>query len=433
MTNISEEKYLILGGGYSGIGIGKCFTQAKIAFDIIERNDDFGGNWYYGSSSSKMYDSTHLISSKLNTQFSDFPMPDGYPNYPNHKLVLAYLRQVAKHFGLYDHVRFNCEVKSLEPVGDLWKVTLDSGEELTYKGVVVCNGMLRELIYPQYPGKFNGESLHSYDYRSSSQLAGKRVLIIGGGNSGCDLAVDSAHSAAMTYHSTRRGYYYMPKFIDGKPTQEWMMELARQFNSQTDYWEHVKKVFKLAGYDGVDYHLPVPDHEIYQAHPIMNSLVLYYIGHGDNIPKPDVKELKANSVVFEDGTEEVVDMIIYATGFYSSLPFLRDKHLTVNDHVPDLYAHAFHRAYDNILFCGYINTPGGIGNMANSVGRMAAGYFKALEKNSHAIQVFRKVKQGPSPDLGHKNYVTTKRHAYEVDMWEFVKFMNNLRAKFEEE
>src|SRR5439155_4739470 len=118
---------------------------------------------------------------------------------------------------------------------------------------------------PAYPGEFSGERLHSSAYRSSEIFKGKRVLVIGGGNSGCDIAVDAALAADQTFHSTRRGDHYMPKVIHGKPTQEWLVELGSRFTSQEAYWDHVQQQFKAAGYDATDYGLPAPDHAIHEA------------------------------------------------------------------------------------------------------------------------------------------------------------------------
>ena len=152
MSDDYNQKYCILGGGAAGIGMAKCFTQAEIPYDIIERDSDFGGNWNFNLPGSKMYESTHLISSKTNTQYSDFPMPAHFPSYPDHNQMLEYLKMITTHFKINEHVEFNTEVSKLEPIGDFWKVVLSTGEERLYKGVIVCNGLLRETKMPEYPG-----------------------------------------------------------------------------------------------------------------------------------------------------------------------------------------------------------------------------------------------------------------------------------------
>lgn len=425
------DKYCIIGGGAYGIGIGKCLKQANITFDIIEKEDNYGGNWYEGKPCSKMYGSAHLISSKTNTQFSDFPMPEDYPDYPKHNQMLSYLRSVAKHFNLYENTRFNSEVKHIEPIGNYWKVRFSDQKEYLYGGVIVANGLLREPKYPNYPGKFNGTIIHVCAYKHHDIFKGKRVLIVGGGNSGCDVAVDAVHSAESVFHSLRRGYYFMPKFINGKPTQDWQMEVASQFNSTEDYWDYVKKVFKFAGFDGTDYGLVKPEHEINQCHPIMNSQVLYYIGHGDIKPKPDIKELRSESVIFDDGTEEKIDIIVYATGYKTSFPFIDQSYLSWSNALTDLYCYGFHKKYDNLVFAGYISAPSGLGNIINTYGKLLAAYFLALRKNTKSIQIFREIKLGSNPSLGNDVFLKSERHAYEVDLWKLIKFYNSLRAKFE--
>jgi len=415
--------------------MGKCFRQADIPFSIYEREDDFGGNWYAGKLSSKMYSSAHLISSKTNTQFSDFPMPNDYPWYPNHKLMLEYLRSIAKNFNLYEHTKFNTTVKKIEPVDPsltktTWRIILSDESEHIYNGVVIANGLLREPRWPKYPGNFNGLIMHANEYTSPDIFKNKRVLVVGGGNSGCDIAVDAASRAEKTFHSMRRGYHYMPKFIAGIPVQNWLMELAQQFNDKQSYWQYVKKIFKLTGFDGVDYGLPEPDHEIYQSHPILNSQILYFIGHGDVSPKDDIKELRESSVVFKDNSVEQVDLILYATGYDISLPFLDDEYLNWQDNYPDIYCYIFHKYYDNLFFSGYFNSPSGLGNLVNSGGSMLSAYIKALEKDTKAIKIFRKLKLAEEPDLGNSMFYQSPRHKYEVDLWSVVKLMNELRVKF---
>jgi len=425
------SRYCIVGGGAAGIGIAKCLKAKDIPFDLFEAEEDFGGNWYFGRPCSRVYQTTHLISSKKNTQFSDFPMPDDYPVYPNHQQMLSYLRNMARHFGLYEHAQFRTRVELMVPSGPDWVITVSGEETRSYRGVFIANGRLGKPHIPRYAGTYRGESLHSADYKSANIFTGKRVLIIGGGNSGCDIAVDAATVAERVYHSMRRGYHFMPKFIQGLPTQEWLMENSRNFESPALFWTHVQQVFKLAGYDPVDFGLPKPDHEIDQAHPIMNSRVLYHIGHGDIVTKPDVERFDGSFVWFADGTRAEIDLIVFATGYRIYVPFISDSYLSWQGDWLDLFCYIFHRRYDNLFFLGYHNAPSGLGNVANAVGHCLVAYLDAFEKKTRAFKIFQKMKQGPAPDLGHERFIKTDRHSYEVDLWKLIAAANFLKNKFE--
>ncbi|RXJ71690.1 monooxygenase [Veronia nyctiphanis] len=429
-----DEKVLILGGGASGIAIGKTFSQRGIPFDIIEREDDFGGNWYLNSPASKVYRSAHLISSKTNTQLSDYPMPDDYPHYPSHTQFLAYLRDVAKTFGLYEKTRFNVEIKALSPFEGGWLAELSDNSRHWYADVVVANGLLRDPIFPAIPGHFSGELIHSIDYVSSDVFDGKRVLVVGGGNSGCDIAVDSAQRASYTCHSMRRGYHYMPKFIDGKPTQEWLMEIVSQFESPEAYWEHVQATFKLAGFDGTDFGLPKPDHAIHQAHPILNSNILYCMGHGDLVSKPDVVSFDDEWVEFADGSRDKFDVVLLATGYKPSLPFLDSSVLDREKGMNQLFLHSVPMHYDSIVFAGYFNIPSGFGNLANNCSRFLANYFLSKRRNTASWRVFNQFKHYQDEiDIGHGQFVNTRRHANELDLWKYIKTVNFISEQLEAE
>lgn len=253
---MQQPTIAIIGAGASGLGVAKALGEVGLAFEIIEATARFGGNWQPDGPASKMYEAVHLISSKRNTQFADFPMPEHYPDYPRHTQVFDYLTQLAEHCQLQQHTRFNTRVTHMDKTADGWLLSFDDGRQARYEAVVVCNGLLGTPKVPQYPGTFSGQALHASAYRSSAQFRGKRVLVVGGGNSGCDIAVDAAQTASLALHSTRRGYHYMPKFIDGQPTQEWLMDQAPKFADEDEYWAHVERSFKFAGYDGRDYGLP---------------------------------------------------------------------------------------------------------------------------------------------------------------------------------
>ena len=420
----------IIGGGAAGIGVAKALAQAGIDYEILESSARLGGNWQPDGPASKMYDAVHLISSKRNTQFSDMPMPDNYADYPRHDLVYGYLMSVAGSFGAERHTRFGARVAAARPDGSSWVCETGDGLKRRYAYLVVCNGLLRKPLTPQVPGRFDGLAVHSGEYKSADIFRGKRVLVVGGGNSGCDIAVDAALHAKTAFHSTRRGYHYMPKFIDGKPTQEWLMAQAPLFADAGQYWAHVQSVFKLAGYDGTDYGLPQPDHGIDEAHPIMNSQVLYHIGHGDLTPKPDVVRLLGGEVEFADGSREAVDVIVWATGFSTDLSFMDKAHFDAAREFDDLFLRIVPQRHDNLMFVGYLNTPSGLGNVLNIKARFVVACIEACRARSDNWIRFQTLKRQPALlDLGQQRFMNTERHRFEVDLWKYIRALTYVTGK----
>lgn len=428
--SMRDGKVCVVGAGASGIVAGKLLTEQGWDFEIFDKASEFTGNWSENGPQSKMYKSTHLISSKKNTQLSDFPMPDHYPAYPSYKLFREYLLSIVDKFKLEAKTSLNTGVTNIKKSGDSWQVQLDNGQLKEFSDVFVCNGLLRQPRLPHYPGIFNGLSMHASEYRDSIVFRDKKVLIIGAGNSGCDIAVDSGLNADETYHSTRRGYYYMPKFIDGRPTQEWLMDKASLFETSKEYWAFVKQTFKLAGFDGVDFGLPKPVHEIDEAHPIMNSQLLYHIGHGDITPKPDVKSFAGNRVLFTDETEVDVDVVIYATGYDVDLSFIEPQVLEGKTNPYKFFLNMIPYNQDSLMFMGYLNSPSGFGNLATAAGRFLMTYLNAKQANKKPWQVFKMMKEnGERLDLGRERFMSTERHRYELDLWKYLQTLNFLTTK----
>ncbi|XP_008482667.1 dimethylaniline monooxygenase [N-oxide-forming] 5-like [Diaphorina citri] len=393
---------------------------------------DLGGVWNSQASCGRVYPSLHLISPKFNTQVPDYPMPDNYPVYPNHSMMLDYLRSYAKKFDVYNHSIFNTEVINLEQYEDIWEVELSNGKKKKYDFIAVCNGAQRVARYPNYSGYFSGEILHSMDYKSPDQIRNKRVLVVGAGNSGCDIAVDASHHSEKVYHSTRRGYHYYPKFIDGKPTPQWMLQLGNKFSSKEETMAYIKQVFKLAGFDGVDYGLKKPDHPLDAAHPIMNSQILYHIGHGDILPKDDIKNLNGNIVHFVDDTHIEVDTIIYATGYNRHFPFIDKEKLEWKLGIPDLFIHIAPRNLDNIFFFGFVNAAAGLGDGLRLQGQFIRSYIQAFIRKSKGYLKFLNAKKNDNPDLGQDYFIDSHRHLWEVDFWKFIKCARMYRDMLDE-
>jgi cation diffusion facilitator CzcD-associated flavoprotein CzcO len=210
----------IVGAGPAGLSAARALKRSGIAYDQIERHGDVGGIWDLDNPGTPMYESAHFISSRKTSGFFDFPMPDTFPDYPSNRQILRYTRDFATAYGLREAIRFNTAVEAVERAGDGWTVTLDDGSRHDYRAVICATGVNWTPRTPEHPGTFTGQIRHSSSYRSPLEFRGERVLIVGLGNSGADIACDAAANADAAFVSVRRGYHLIPKHLFGMPIDE---------------------------------------------------------------------------------------------------------------------------------------------------------------------------------------------------------------------
>lgn len=425
------KRFVIVGAGTSGLTTAKNFLEAGIPFDCLEREDTLGGNWCYGKPASSVYRSTHLISSKRLTEYTDFPMPEHYPEYPSQTLVLDYLKSYANHFGLHDHIQYNTSVRTITRRGEGdWLVELDSGETREYGGVVVANGHNWDPRYPEFPGEFTGQVLHSSEYKTPDVLAGKRVLVVGAGNSGCDIAVESAANAAKTFHSMRRGYHYLPKFYRGFPTDavgEFVLKLRLPLALRRLL---ARRMIHLVLGSPEQLGLPKPDHRLFETHPIINSQLAYHVGHGDIAIKPNVKQLRGDCVEFADGSAEPIDLVVYATGFKITIPFIDRAELNWHSDKPELYLNVFHPTRDDLFVVGLIQPDSGQWGLVDCQAQLIAAYLRGLEANRPSARWFQHRKRTHHAKLNRGiDYIQSPRHLLEVEHFSYRKQLERLVKK----
>ena len=430
----NEEKYCIIGAGPCGLAATKNFVQRGIACDCYDREDDVGGNWYFGRDSSRCYESAHLISSKRLTEYTDFPMPRDFPPYPSHRQALRYLRSYARHFDLYRHIKLQTSVERVERNGDGWDVFLSGeAEPKKYRGVVIANGHHWDPQQPEYPGEFDGQILHAGHYKTPDMFAGRRVLIVGAGNSGCDIAVEAAQHAEQTFHSLRRGYHFLPKFLFGKPIDVCGERLHRlHLPLWLRRWITRWTVWMSQG-SPQRFGLPAADHKLFETHPIVNSQLLYWAGHGEICFKGNVERLDGDGVCFADGSHETVDLIVLATGYKLSFPFIDDRHLAKQDGRPRLFLNAFHPEYDDLFVAGLIQPDSGIWGLADLQSQLIASFIIAARTGHPAADWFRRIKSAGSDQLGHGiHYINSPRHSIEVEHYSYRRRLEKLVGKFAE-
>ncbi|MCH2113554.1 MAG: NAD(P)-binding domain-containing protein [Pirellulales bacterium] len=431
MDTPTAKKFCILGAGTSGLAVAKNFRQAGIEFDCLEREDDIGGNWHFGKPASSVYASTHLISSKRLTEYTDFPMPESYPEFPSHHQVLAYLRDYARTFGLYDHIQFNTSVLKVKPSSAGWTVQLERGEERPYRGVVIANGHNWHPRLPEYSGVFSGEVFHSSTYKYSSTMQGKRVLVVGGGNSGFDLGVEAAIHAKEASISLRRGYHVLPKVFKGKPIDAWSESVLAW---RWPLWVRrlgAKLVVRWVLGPPEQAGLPKPDHRLFESHPILNSQLHHHVAHGDLRVRSDIAELQGKTVRFVDGSEAQFDMIIYATGFHLHFPFMDAKYLNWKKKRPQLFLNVFHPERDDLFFAGLIQPDSGQWGLVDYQAQLIARYLQARTSRPEIANWFAQLKRRPQTRLGHGiRYIDSPRHLLEVEHFSYRRRLRKLIAKF---
>ena len=385
----TQDKQLILGAGFVGLGIAQALKAADIAYDQVDASDDIGGNWHHG-----VYETAHIISSKKVTEFTHFPMPEDYPPFPRARQLHQYLHKFADHFRLKDNIELRRKVTYIRPVEhNLWQVSFQNGEKRLYKGVVLCNGHHWAKRFPEFKGTFQGPILHSKDYHRPSQLVGKRVLVIGGGNSACDIAAEAARVGEKAFLSMRDSVWFIPKSFAGIPVADlakiWMPEWFQRLM--------IYGIIRLAFGPHASYGLPKPRHRLFEKHPTLNDEVPYYLKHGRITPKPEVDRLNDHQVHFVDGTIETVDEIICATGFHLAYPFLPPELQRVNGSIVECYGGSFLADYRGLAFMGWGQARGGVGSLMAAYGPIFARLLKLQDQLSVPLGLVFKEMGVPLP------------------------------------
>jgi cation diffusion facilitator CzcD-associated flavoprotein CzcO len=426
------KRFCIIGAGACGLAVAKTFAERGIPFDCFEALGDVGGLWN-PESPHVVYGSTFLNSSKKLSRYPDFHFPDDMPHYVSREQAQSYLRAYAAAFDLYDRITFNARVTSAERASDGWRISL-AGESAPriYAGLVVANGHHWQPNVPVYPGRFDGEMLHSHDVKSKEQLKGKRVLVVGAGNSAVDILSDAALDGAKAVHSMRRSYYFFPKMVFGKPTDVFIDLLSRWPLPRSFMSQLYKLGMRILVGPHYRYGLPDPDHKLFEAHPTACTTYLDHIVHGRIAVKPGIERLEGRRVHFVDGSAEEIDLIVWATGFTVSFPFMDRSYVLDEQGRSKLFIHTFHRELDDFFVAGLFEpAEGGVWQLADYQARLIASFITACEQDPARAAWFRKLKARATPDIGHGiRYQDTPWHKFEIQHYRFRQYMKRLIEKF---
>jgi hypothetical protein len=436
------QNVCVIGAGAAGLTAIKNLRESGFGVDCYERETGVGGAWNWRHDRSPVYATTHLISSKPFTQFPDFPMPDSWPDYPHHTQVLAYLERYADHFTLREHIWFGTEVTRVQPAEDgCWDVTISGarggGADRTqrYAAVVVANGHNWSPNLPSYEGQsdFAGQIIHASAYKDPAQLRGRRVLVVGAGNTGCDIAVDAAQQAARCWHSSRRGYWYAPKFAYGRPADQ-VNDLVSSL--RLPLWLRqrlLQRTLKRTVGDLTRFGLPEPDHKLLETHPIANSQLIYYLGHGSITPVPDVARFTRDSVELADGRVVEPDLVVLATGYLPRFEFLAPELLNVDaEGRPRLYLHAFSPAFPTLAVAGLLQPDSGVFSLMHWQSVAMATWLRLREQApERAAAYWRKHHHQFNERYNKAKVKQSTRHWFEVSHVDYLRGLQKALTEME--
>jgi dimethylaniline monooxygenase (N-oxide forming) len=435
----SLPRACVIGAGSCGITAAKALYEARVPFDCFEMGPVLGGLWAFQNPNGRSgcYRTLEMNTSGPRMSYSDFPFNDD--DYPMHEAVLEYFERYVDHFGIRNTITFNTMVERVERRDDeVFEVEIAGmnanpaapgpeaqeaagidSEVREYDAIVVGNGHHWDPRWPEppFPGSFDGLELHSHDYRDPSTFEGKRVVVVGGGNSGVDIARDAGDYGEKAYLSLRRGIHVLRKRL-GRKNKPIDQTLAPPWVP----WPIKQKGFELLrrrSGDISDYGFPEPDHKIGHAHPTVSDQIHDRLASGKVIAKPNIRELRRDRVLFEDGSEERVDVIVYCTGYKVTFPFFEPEFITAPDNDLPLFRRTFPPEIDGVYFLGLAQPLGALMPIAEKQGQwiaeLLAGRYRLPSREEMRADIAR-VREADA-----KRFYKSKRHTMEVDFDEWMR------------
>jgi hypothetical protein len=399
----------------------KALTERGIAFDWFEATDRLGGLWSAEGDGSAAYRNLHINTSRERMEFSDFPMPTSYPDFPARSHIGEYFNAYADRFRLHERVTLNTRVERCELGGERrWSVTLAGGETRAYDALLVANGHHWDPRWPEpaYPGDFDGEQMHAHAYLDNAQLRDRRVLVVGMGNSAMDIATDASFVAARTLVSARRGAWVLPKYLFGKPFDQVGVSPLTAHLPWRVRQRTIEAIYRVAVGKPEDYGLPKPDHRIGDAHPTVSADFLNRVGHGEITMKRGIESLDGERVRFADGSAELVDLIVYCTGYKVTFPFFDPALVSAPDNDLPLYRRVFHPQLEGLYFIGLLQPLGAIMPLAEAQGQWIAEHLLGEYVLPPRAELQRDIERERARMF--KRYVKSKRHTMQIDFEEYL-------------
>ncbi|KAI1422623.1 FAD/NAD(P)-binding domain-containing protein [Xylaria sp. FL1777] len=354
---MENVRIAVIGLGPAGLTALKTLREEGFNVVAFERRNEVGGLWAFSNDASytSALKETVCNVSKFVSSFSDFPVPEDYPTFFTGPQVAEYFKSYASHFKLFPHMRFGTTVKSItrNSTKDGWDVHITTSEGptvLSFDKVVLAHGCENVPLWPPMPNrnKFRGTVMHGQSFKSPEAFKGKRVLVVGIGNTACDISLALVNHASKVYQSYRRGRILVSRYRDdGIPLDTQFSWSALRLKYFIDYlvpWligplgdkfminkmisdaarsEPVdstglseKEKWKRAQKRVRDDWRLVPCPSMAHVHPAVQEDIIPALRRGDITPVHGFEDFAGDSeVLLDDGVVLEVDAVIFCTGY----------------------------------------------------------------------------------------------------------------------
>ena len=354
----SETHTIVVGAGPSGLALAACLGRAGVPYILLERADALGSAWR------SHYERLHLHTVREHSTLPFYPFPKSAGKYPSRQAVVDYLDAYAKHFDILP--RYGEDVISIRKENGAWMTATAKGAYAS-QCVVIAAGYNRRPVLPKWSGQesFGGSIVHSAAYRNGEMYRGKRVLVVGIGNTGGEIAIDLCEYGAAAVHICvrspinviRREYLGTPAQVSGI----WMSKLPRGVAYPLSRWLAHFSVGDLSQY-GITWPEigPLESVERFGRVALIDIGTIDLIKRGAITVVPGVQRFNAGGVEFVDGAKHEYDAVILATGYKPRIDEFLENAGEVMDESGYPIPPAGESKWPGLYFLGYVNPATGL-------------------------------------------------------------------------
>lgn len=427
---------LVVGAGPAGLAAMAALRRAGVAFEAVESHGRLGGIWDDTNPISSVYDGVHTVTSRLTTHLGT-QMPRDWPRFVPHHLAHRYLLDFAEREDLVPHIRFQTHFRdATKTASGSWRVLLESEDgpiEREVRAIVVATGSHnrnhRSVPQDLWDDAVSGgiDAIHSADYRDADRYAGKRVLVVGIGNSATDIAVRVSAVAARTILSVRTPPWILPASVLGRPADKVKMSADAL---HLPHWYQVRALGlmqRLTIGSLAKHGLPEPSHPLLDRVPVTDRGIVDAIRSGAVLVRSNVTALSRGSAKFEDARhgDEAIDAVIFATGFHRSYPLMSGE--GGDEGIAKALSYfIFHRGEPGLLFMTELVGPRSCWPIFVAQAEAIAAYFAAEQRVGDRIHAFNSRRCLPTPNL--KGRVFAAGDIFHVDYGLYTRTLAALTA-----